>query len=347
MSRNRKPAPAVRRACLDDGPIRLDLTVNPYGPSLSVQEALAAAPALHLPADDREALLRQRIASALNVPPDRVLLANGIAELLTMLLMWRRAAGPLVTFPPSDARPVTLARQLGIEVVEVYRAPDFSLSLDPGTLSDVPMGATAYIQSPNDPSGTLLQTQDAVRVTRACEIVLIDERHGAYNPRSLLPLAREFDNVVILRTMETWAGLTGFPVAYAIAPARLIREIAEFRIARAVALGAVIAGLATFQDLREVEHTLLRVRSERGRLYRTLRKLNMVSVPLPSWANFLLVQAERTDAGTLAQGLAERNILVHRPEHEAIRDRYLRISATFPEETEKLKDALIEIGIDL
>jgi hypothetical protein len=42
-------------------------------------------------------------------------------------------------------------------------------------------------------------------------VVIVDERHAGYDHRSLLPLVREFDNVVIVRSLEIWAGLAAFP----------------------------------------------------------------------------------------------------------------------------------------
>jgi histidinol-phosphate aminotransferase len=225
------------------------------------------------------------------------------------------------------------------------RTAAFALDLDLETAADLPPSSWAIVQSPNDPTGTLLDPLDAVRLARACEVLVIDERHGAYAGRSLLPLVREFDNIVLLQTMETWAGLRSFPVAFAVAPPTVLARIGANLACDEISAGSMTAAIATLGDLAHVQLTVRRVRQERSRLYRMLRKLNMVT-PGPSWGNFLPVRVERGSATGIVSGLAERGIWVHKPPHPELAT-LLRISAGFPEHTDALKRALIEIGRDL
>ncbi len=347
MSRPRPTPPfPARRAPTSSGPIRLDVLGNPFGPSLGVFDALAGADGLHLPAGGREADLRRRLALQHGVPSDRLVLADGIDALIGMVLRWRRDRGPLVLFPPHDPEDRRRAASHGVEVIELARGERFGLGLDRETLAELPPGAAALVTTPNDPTGTLLGSQDAVRLTRGCELLVADERHGEYAGRSLVPLVREFDNLVVLRTFETWAGLAGLPLAYAVAPPGFAAELNGFRRREGVPAGAVIAAMATLDDLAYVRATVARVREEKSRLVRMLRKLNMISVPHPSWANFVLARVERGDAALFAERLAQRDILVHRPDHPALRDTHLRISAGLPDHTEALKRALIEIAAE-
>jgi histidinol-phosphate aminotransferase len=342
VSRSR-PAPVERRAPPTERPIRLDLLVNPYGPSIRVLEAIAAADDLHWPSGEREGRIRERLSAWLGVPTAWLTLASGVDQLLTAILLWRRSAAPVVLFPPSDPSVERHVRLLGVETVTIPRSHRFALDLDPATLPlIIPTGATGLVMSPNDPTGTLLSPQDAVRLIRHCAVVVVDERHGDYSGRSLLPLAREFDNLIIIQTMETWAGLAGLPFAYAIAPPRLSTALAEFLPGPGVPASSLVAAEATLDDLDYVRATVQRVAAEKSRLSRTLRKLNMVR-PLPSWANFLLVRAERGSADLFERELAQRDILVHRPPHPELHD-CLRLSAVSPEATQALKLALIDIG---
>ena len=326
---------------------RLDLTVNPYGPSFMVLEALSGAEDLHLPAGERAETLRSRLAAMMGVPASSVLLAAGIDQLLLHLFVRLRDGGPLVLFPPTTPVPGTLAATAGLPTLDLYRTPRFETSLDAAIVDGLPPGWSAYIQSPNDPSGTILPADDAVRLARRATVLIIDERHGAYSPRDLLPLAREFDNVIVVRTFETWAGLAGLPLAYAIIPSRLRARFMADEALAVPPMGAVIAGLATLDDLGAVLGTVRQVRSERARLYRMLRKLNMVSVPYPTWSNFLLVRAERTTAPVLTAALARRGVWVAPVADEALHERTMRISAGRPDQTDLLRRALIEIGVTL
>lgn len=344
MNRHRRPT-LVRTRPADREPIRLDQIENPYGPSLAVYEALSDGGDWQRSEPTSPGRLRRELARLAGVPPAWLLSGNGIDELLEALFLWRRDRGPLVLFPPSNPSDCRRADLHRMPVIDLQRTAAFAVELDLDTVSDLPPGCWAIVQSPNDPTGTLLDAHDAVRLARACELVVIDERHGAYAGRSLLPLVREFENIILLQTLETWAALRSFPVAYAVGPPALLKSLDAFRSRDEIAAGAAKAAIATIQDLAHVRSTVHRVRLERSRLYRMLRKLNMVS-PCPSWANFLPVKVERGTAPALVKGLAERGIWVYQPPSPEL-DRILRISAGRPEQTDALKQALIDIGREL
>lgn len=323
-------------------PLRLDLLVNPHGPSLRVLEAIASSDDLHLPRDGEIDRLRARLANLHAVSANWIVLGSGIDDLIFGAL--RMASGPAVLFPPTDPGQCRLAALAGRAVTEFPRSHRFAIDVDPEKL-EVPRDAVALAQSPNDPTGTILTAQDAVRMSRACAYLVIDERHAAYSPKTLVPLVREFENVIVLRTFETWAALSGFPIAYAIAPPKAAAALAERRFHRQAAASAVTAAHATLDDLTVVNGTVERIRDEKARLFRTLRKLNMIR-PYPSWANFLLVRFERGDIDLFEAELHRRDIRLHRPVHPMLAG-HVRISATTAEATAALKSALIEIAAGL
>ncbi len=154
----------------------------------------------------------------------------------------------------------------------------------------------------------------------------------------------EFTNLAIVKTFETWAGLAGLPLAYAIAPAKLSAQLGDAML-RAPAAGAVIAAAATFDDLAYVSATVDRIRGEKSHLYRTLRKLNMIR-PFPSWANFLMARIERGDASFFDAELRARGIVLSSPAASELPG-FVRISAATPDATVALKNALIEIASSL
>jgi len=345
MTGRRPNAGTTRRPPVAEWPLRLDLLVNPYGPSIRVQEAIAAATDLHLPTGRRESLLLRALSDTIGISAESLVLAAGISDAITMLFNWRRPTGSVVLFPPTDASVGHLASRLGIESISVPRSYRFTVDIDPDGDWHAPRGATAYVMSPNDPTGSVLSAQDAVRLLRRCEFLVVDERHGDYGARSLAPLVREFDNLIVVRSFETWAGLSGFPFAYLIAPSSIAGQLSGFRLRSELPAATVTAAEATLDDYTYVQASAHRVREEKSRLYRQLRKLNMVR-PLSSWANFLLARVERGDPVLFEHELAERGIAVYRPLQPELVD-YLRISAVGPESTLELKRALIDIAATL
>lgn len=326
-------------------PYRLDLLQNPYGVPESVLDALSrpdliSRPA-HLLADD----LRLRLAHMVGVSSNWIVLANGIDELHAMIAAWRSEHGPLVTFPPTDPELERWIARHASQFERIARGRRFNL---PSAARDLrlPLGATAVVMSPNDPTGTVLTVQEAVRLSRQTAITVIDERHGAYSPRTLQPLVREFENIVLLQTFETWAALDAFPLAWAIAPPQLAAEIEAQSRPSGVAAASLVTALAALDNLSDIQLTVRRVMIEKGRLFRQIRKMSMISPPFASWANFLLCRFERGNAAFFVPRLAERGIIVAPVHHPRLTD-HVRISAVSAEATNALKTALIDIALEL
>jgi len=324
---------------------RLDLLPNPYGPVDAVIDAVTRFDGWAYRSDDPAGILRQRLGALAGVSADWVVLANGMDELHAMIAQWRASQGPIVVFPPTDPMLETWLQRHSAQVEHAWRGRDFALPVAPSS-SRLPRGATAVVMSPNDPTGTILTVQDAVRLSRQSALVVIDERHAAYSPRTLVPLVREFDNLVLLQTFETAAALTAFPLAWAIAPPRMAREIADRGRPSGPARVSVVAALAALDAEHDVRATVRKVMVEKGRLFRQLRKLSMISPPYPSWGNFLLARFERGTSDFYLPRLAERGILVHRLD-EPLLPNHVRISAVSMEGTYALKQALIDIALDL
>ena len=345
MNRSLTDSPPRRKLETSGGTVRLDLLSNPFGPSIRVQEALAAEDDLHLHDLQRERRLKERLAQFSGVPCEWIVLANGADEALLMCLLAQREHGPAVIFPPTDATQARLAQLAAVDLCRHPRSARHSVEIGVETVIEAPAESLALVQSPNDPTGTILETADAVRLARRFRQLVIDERHAEYGGRTLTPLAREFDNIVVIKSFEMWAGLNGLPLAWLIARPALARQIEAYRPSARTGSAAIIAALATLDDLTYVRATVRRIRDEKSHLFRTLRKLNMLQ-PHPSWANFLMLDVVRGDAAWLQQQLAQRDIFVYRPTEPEL-PQQLRIAAVTPETTRLLKEALIELALEI
>jgi histidinol-phosphate/aromatic aminotransferase/cobyric acid decarboxylase-like protein len=328
-----------------DQRIRMDMLANPYGPTDAVWDAISADDPGGISNDELERDLRRRLGAFVGVPESWVVLANGIDELHAMIARWRSEAGPLLTFPPTDP---ALDEWIGAHGAQVERIPRLNGFRMPvrENLENIPRGSTAIVMSPNDPSGTIITVQETVRLLRRCSIVVVDERHAAYSPRTVMPLVREWESLVVTQTFETFAGLTSLPLAWCVAPPSKAKEIARRGRPSGIGRMSLIAGHAILDDWHFVRQSVQRLTSEKGRLFRQMRKLNMISAPYPSWSNFLMCRFERGTADFFLPRLTERGIDLHRPPHPNLRD-HVRISAVSGEWTNALKNALIEIALEL
>lgn len=285
--------------------------------------------------------LREQIGEEYGVRADRIVLAPGMHAMHQALADWYRDIGPTVLFPPDDPAFDEIYR----DAVHVSRQAGFRLPLDvpnPG----IPAGALAVLTSPNELSGRITTVPELVRLLRLARYVVIDERNAAYSSRRLAPLVSEWDSLIVLETNETFAGVTDEPVAWGIMPASVATEVAARLDLTSISANALLLAALVMEDMTGVRAAARDVAREKGRLYRELRKLGIVSVPYPSWGNFLLARVELGDRDAIVTALRDRGIEVYVPPHANLRQ-HIRISAVSEDATLKLRRALQDIALSL
>jgi histidinol-phosphate/aromatic aminotransferase/cobyric acid decarboxylase-like protein len=322
-----------------DPTIRLDHTQNPYGPCPAAIEAVELGP--QSPPDSLAATFRRRLGEGYRVPAGSIHLLGSVDA--AILGIAGHHPGPLVTFPPAAPANLIADGFPGSDVVSFARGVARDGVIGPDVASDMPRNGLAVIDSPSNPLGSIVSPADAVRLSRACTAVVVDERFAEFSEFSLLPFALELENVVVVRSFESWAALPEASCAWAVVPPRLAHLIEP---AQPAVESAVIAmALATLRDRASVAATLKLVREERSRLYRFLRRLSFLE-PLPSWAPFIAARVAIVPRRDLVEGLAHRGIRVHAPPDPGL-EQYVRIGIGSRTAMDRLRTALLELGPEL
>lgn len=315
---------------------RLDIIRHPYGPCPAALESIG-----HSNASSADALsteIRQCLATRNRVPADAIRLFadldSGIRHVVDGI------EGPLVGFPPS--RSASLMQRTWPKRAIAYAARGVGRwgAIDPEIAADLPGRGIALIESPSDPLGTVLSPADLVRLARSCQYVVVDERFAEFASRSLLPVAIEFDNVVVFRSLDIWAGLDRFPISWAVGSPATFRSIPES--GQEINVDALAAAMATFGELAAVEATLRLIRDDRSRLYRLLRKLAFLE-PFPSWGPFVTARVSLGNRSAVVEGLAARGVRVHPPEQVGL-EKFIRFGIGTRSEMDQLHRALRDLG---
>lgn len=202
--------------------------------------------------------------------------------------------------------------------------------------------STIVLSSPNGISGRVHLPSEVARLARHFRRVVLDEQCAAFSLRRLTPIINEWANVIAIERLPFIMPGQTLPFAWITHPAEMAQTIAEMTLPPTA---DAIAELNTYwqHDRGLAERSTTRLRAQ---LYREMRKLSIVSVPYPSWANFLLARVERGDRDEIAARLADREIAVYVPPHGNLKQHF-RITAASEEATFALKDALIEINRQL
>ncbi len=339
MRRRPEQTPAALGEGRDDSPdVRLDRIQSPFDRSPMGTDTVEAWCGLsdHVVVQS----LRQRLSSVYRVPADAIWLLPGADQVIRHVV--QRSCGPVLGFPPSTVA-TTIAGAAPAWPLWIQRGPGKDSGIDVELAADIPATSIAIVDSPSDPLGSVVSTADAVRLSRSCQALLIDERFGEYGGGSKIPLSAEFDNIAVMRSFEPWAGVQSPPFAWAVASPRTAAffSLAELKPQRE----ALAAAISTVANLDVLELTLRLTREERSRLYRFLRKLSILE-PIPSWGPFVSARVHIVPRERLVRGLAQRGVHVHSPIEQGL-ERFIRIGIGSRSAMERLRLALLDLAAEL
>jgi histidinol-phosphate aminotransferase len=348
-----KPADLVRPEILAlkayhvaaaDGMVKLDAMENPYSLPADLRrelaEALARVDLNRYPAPSPQKL-RDAVSRRMGVPQGmQVLLGNGSDELIQIVTTALARPGAVMMYPsPTFVMYSMGATFAGMKAVAVPLRDDFSFDAAAFIArmeSEQP--ALVFLAWPNNPTGVLYPEEDVVEVIKACKgLVVVDEAYHVFAGKSFMPRLREFENLIIIRTVSK-LGLAGIRLGYLVGRPEWVAQFDKVRPPYNVSVLTQAAALFLLERLEVLEEQAARIRSERENLGKSLSGLKGISV-FPSAANFFLIRVP--DADKTYQGLTRQGVLVRNLNSPSLKN-CLRVTVGTPEENRILLTALRE-----
>ena len=320
--------------------IKLNTNENPYPPSPLAIEVLRSLDSewLRRYPDPYARDFCRAVSQALKIPADWIIVTNGSDDLLNILI---RACAEenerKVVYPmPSYVLYRTLASLQAAQTVEITYAEDYRLPIDDLVAA---AGAVTLIATPNSPSGHLVPLNDLRQLaSRVPGVLAIDEAYVDFAEYSALSLVREFDNVIILRTLSKGYSLAGLRLGFGIANPQLISGLFKVKDSYNVDAIAILVGAAAIKDQQYKNACAERIKRSRAKLAVELNKIDFEV--RDSQGNFLLVTPPNKQAATIYQTLKAQNILVRYFNLPGLDDK-LRITVGTEVQNRKLLDAII------
>lgn len=267
--------------------IKLNTNENPYPPSPRVGDAIRAAldRGLQRYPDPMANSFRLRAAEVLGVPHDWILCGNGSDDILTILTRTFVGEGELLRLPyPSYILYRSLAEIQGAGYEELHFQPDWSLPVAFGESSD--SLRLVFLPNPNSPSGSLVHP-DRVREIAGrlrCPLV-VDEAYGDFAERNCLSLVKEYDNVVVSRSLSKSYGLAGLRFGFVVAQPHVIEQLAKVKDSYNCDMLSIAGATAAIDDQAWLVENRTRIITTRERMERELVTLGFTVIP--SQANFV------------------------------------------------------------
>ena len=320
--------------------VKLNTNENPYPPSPQVMKALAEVTAERLRRypDPQANEFRQAAGQVHGLPSEYIMCCNGGDELLSMAFRAFCDETRPVAYPvPSYSLFPVLAKLQNCKPIEIPFDSEFNL---PAKLAGTDAALT-IVCNPNAPSGTFVAVEELASLAdEVSGVLLVDEAYVDFAEVNCIELVKNFDNVIILRSMSKGYSLAGMRFGYAIAQPDLIAGLMKVKDSYNVDAVAIAIATAAIKDQKYFKGNVEKVKAERARLTIQLRKLGF-DVP-DSQSNFVLAKCKNCKADQVYEKLVQRNIYIRYFARPGLEDK-LRISIGTPEQNDKLLSALQEI----
>lgn len=312
---------------------------NPLGMPDSARAAAASAlqGAGNYP-DANGSMLKQALASRLDVPADWLVLGSGSSEILTLAAQALVAPGQSVVYSQygflvygqavalAHGRAVVVpARDYGHDLAAMRQAIDDDTRL-------------VFIANPNNPTGSFIegpQLQAFLSAVPPQVTVLLDEAYTEYlSPAQrydAMEWVRRFPNLIVARTFSKAYGLAGLRVGYGVAQAAPAARLNALRPRFNVTTPALAAAQAALADEAFVRRTCEGNSAGRSELVAGLAALGLEC--LPSSGNFVTVRVG--DARALHARLLQAGIAVATLDNYGLPE-WLRISVGLPDQNRQV-----------
>jgi histidinol-phosphate aminotransferase len=272
--------------------------------------------------------------------PSGVVVTTGSNVLIALLIQLAALDRRVVTVKPNFALYGLDAKLLGAALTEVPLRPDFSMDIDAliaalqgdGAEPDR-IGGVVYLPQPHAPTGSIVAASELERVAMVSSewLTVIDEAYHQFAGTSSTALARDFPNVVVLRTFSKAWGLAGLRLGYALASDELARQLRKLVPPFAISVMQTVAAEVALANPDYMRERVERTVRERERVALALRRHPSWKV-YPSAANFLLIRTP--DAAQANEELLKAGVLVRRQDAYSGLAGCIRVTVGTPEEND-------------
>lgn len=322
--------------------LRMNLNENPYGMSPKVAEALAACDEYNQYADPLQRRARAALAEYVGLGPEHIVTGSGCDELIDLSLRMFLSPGErTIDLTPTFGMYSFCAKVCGGQVVQVPRDQRFDVDLEAVREVAKSGAKVVMLASPNNPTGNVTSQEKVRQLLEMGLVVIVDETYHEFSGHTVLPLLRDYPNLLVLRSFSKWAGLAGLRVGFGVMDPEVVRVMLTMKPPYNLSKAAEVALLASLEDRDSLLSRVRAIVTERDRMADLLKKIPGVK-PWPSHANFVLCQLPSGLGSRVYEALTRRGIFVRYFSDPRLQD-FVRITAGFPEHTDALVQALQEV----
>jgi histidinol-phosphate aminotransferase len=299
----------------DEDLVKLDLNENLVIKADFVKNLLASIckevdPRLYPP--PRSVLAVNAISKFYEIDEKMVIAGNGSDELLDLIFKaFVKCGTKVLIVEPTFPFYTFFVKLYGGEKIEVPLKPDFELNVE--KILEMQKGASMLIFcSPNNPTGNQFKEENVKALLEEFKgLIVIDEAYADFAKYSVLKWAKEFDNLIILRSFSKAFGLAGIRAGFAVSNPSITEPLRRITLpfnVNTVTQKMVALALENWTSFKEQINQIIK---EREWLLQKLKEIDGVT-PFPSDANFILFKITKNGlaSSVVKEKLRERKVLV-------------------------------------
>lgn len=227
--------------------------------------------------------LEKKIADHVGFSADNISVGNGSDALLPLLFELFEAE-QVVIGTPTFSMYSFYAKRKGLEINEVPLDEDFVI---PPIWDALEKPSIVCICSPNSPTGNLQPLDRILEALESGDVVILDEAYAEFSGESSIDLIKEYDNLIVLRTLSKAFGLAGLRIGYAVGPARIIDYLNKIRSPFNQDILSIKIAEKILDHSEMVEENVEKIVGERERLLNRFEEY-----VYPSKSNFILMDLD-------------------------------------------------------
>lgn len=307
----------------------------------NLAKAIAEIPLNRYP-DPYASRLVKEFANLYNIDKDCVTAGNGSDELISIIAgCFLEKADKVLTFTPDFTMYDFYSHLYELEVVTIEKNRNLEIDVD---------AAISYINrhnikaimlsNPCNPTSIGLAREKALQLVKGVDsLIILDEAYMDFWDESLIDVATEFDNLILLRTCSKAIGLASLRLGFAVANPKLTRALRAAKSPYNVNGISQAMGKIILKDREFIQQGIKEIIQSRDALYNGLKpicdKSDKIIKIFETRTNFIFIKTDY--ANEIYDKLLLMSIAIRKM------GGYLRISCGNTEENEKVIDAFSRI----
>ncbi|MFC1690876.1 histidinol-phosphate transaminase [Nanoarchaeota archaeon] len=316
--------------------MRLDFNESTIGASPKVIEAIQNISAEEIATYPEYNDFIKQLAKFAKVKQNEVLATNGSDEAIKLIMDTYLEEGDEIVLPVPTFDMIDIyATAVGAKVNKINYDDNLNFPTENVLKSLNSKTKIVVLVNPNNPTGTSIKREDIEKILKKAKkaLVFIDEAYYPFSKQTAIDLIKNYDNLIIARTFSKAFGLAGLRVGFLVSASVNIENMEKVLSPYSVNRVAVIAAVATLQDIQYVENYADEVRVSKELLYEFLE-----SKGIDYWnsaANFVLANFGK-DCDKTEKKLKANGILVRSRTNDVMLEGCLRITVGTKAQTKQL-----------